>query len=59
MALTQIMVIWTPWRSPWDHLKKEQGAKRDEKGAAKIGQKERVPKNGRENGVKCQREQGA
>ena len=31
-------------------IKKEQGAKRDEKGAVKIGKKERVPKNGREQG---------
>ncbi len=21
MSFTQIMLIWTPWRSPWDHLK--------------------------------------
>ncbi len=31
-------------------IKKEQGAKRDEKGAVKIGKKERVSKNGREQG---------
>ncbi len=31
-------------------IKKEQGAKRDEKGAVKIGKKERAPKNGREQG---------
>ncbi len=31
-------------------IKKEQGAKRDEKGALKIDKKERVPKNGREQG---------
>ncbi len=30
--------------------KKEQGAKSDEKGAVKIGKKERVPKNRREQG---------
>ncbi len=42
-------------------IKKEQGAKKDEKGAVKIGKKERAPKieGSRENGVKCQREQGA
>ena len=28
--------------------KKEQGAKRDERGAVKIAKKERAPKNGRE-----------
>ncbi len=41
-------------------IKKEQGAKRDEKGAVKIGLKEQPPKNGgsRENGVKCRRDQG-
>ncbi len=31
-------------------VKKEQGAKRDEKGAVKIGKKERALKNGREQG---------
>ena len=31
-------------------MKKEQGAKRDEKGAVKNGKKERAPKNGREQG---------
>ncbi len=31
-------------------IKKEQGARRDERGAGKIGRKERVPKNGREQG---------
>ncbi len=31
-------------------IKKEQGAKRDEKGAVKIGQRERAPKNEREQG---------
>ncbi len=31
-------------------IKKEQGAKRDEKGAVKIGKKEQTPKNGREQG---------
>ena len=32
------------------NIKKELGAKRDEKGAVKIGKKEQVPKNGREQG---------
>ncbi len=43
-------------------IKKEQGARRDEKGALKIGNKERVPQNGKEHGesgIKCQRDQGA
>ncbi len=41
-------------------IKKEQGAMRNEKGAVKIGKKERVPKKwSRENGIKCRREQGA
>ncbi len=42
-------------------IKKEQGAKRDEKGAVKTGKKERAPKNGREQGErgKMRREQGA
>ncbi len=31
-------------------IKKEQGAKKDEKGAVKIGKKERVPENRREQG---------
>ncbi len=31
-------------------IKKEQGAKRGEKGAVKIGQKERAPKNEKEQG---------
>ena len=31
-------------------IKKEQGAKSDEKGAVTIGKKERAPKNGREQG---------
>ncbi len=31
-------------------IKKDQGAKRDEKGAVKIGKKERAQKNGREQG---------
>ena len=34
-----------------EKIKKEQGAKRDEKGALKIGKKERAPKNGREQGA--------
>ncbi len=33
-----------------EKIKKEQGAKSDEKGAVKIGKKERAPKNGREQG---------
>ncbi len=38
-------------------IKKEHGAKRDEKGALKIGQKEQVPKRkgSQVNGVKCRR----
>ncbi len=32
------------------NIKKEQGAKGYEKGAVKIGKKERAPKNGREQG---------
>ncbi len=40
-------------------IKKEQGAKRDEKGAMKIGQKERAPKNGREQGERGKMSQGA
>ncbi len=31
-------------------IKQEQGATRDEKGAGKIGKKERAPNNGRERG---------
>ena len=48
-------------REQEERLKKEQGAKRDEKGALKIGQKEHAPKmeGSRENGAKCRREQGA
>ncbi len=33
-----------------EKIKREQGAKRDEKRAVKIGKKERAPKNGREQG---------
>ncbi len=33
-----------------EKIKKEQGAKRYEKGAVKIGKKERAPKKGREQG---------
>ncbi len=33
-----------------EKLKKEQGAKRNEKGAVKIGKNERAPKDGREQG---------
>ncbi len=43
-------------------IKKEQGVKRYEKGAVKICKKDQTPKKmagSRENGVKCQREQGA
>ncbi len=39
--------------------KKEQGAKGDEKGAVKIGTKERVPKNGREQGERGKLSKGA
>ncbi len=40
-------------------MKKEQGAKRDEKGAVKIDKKKRAPKDGREQGErgKCRRKQ--
>ncbi len=40
-------------------VKKEQGAKGDEKGAVKIGKKERVPKNGREQGDRGKMLKGA
>ncbi len=40
-------------------IKKERGAKRDEKGAVKISKKERVPKNGREQGERCKLSKGA
>ncbi len=40
-------------------IKKEQGAKRDEKGAVKIGKKERAPKNGREQGEQGKMSKGA
>ncbi len=40
-------------------IKKEQGAKRNEKGAVKIGKKERVPKNGREQGERSKMSKGA
>ncbi len=39
-------------------IKKEQGAKRDEKGAVKIGRKERVSKNGREQGERGKMSKG-
>ncbi len=40
-------------------IKKEQGAKRDENGAVKIGKKERVPKNGRKQGEQGKMSKGA
>ncbi len=40
-------------------IKKEQGAKRDEKGAVKIGKKEQAPKNGREQGERGKMSKGA
>ncbi len=40
-------------------IKKEQGAKRDEKGAVKIGKKERAPKNAREQGERGKMSKGA
>ena len=40
-------------------IKKEQGAKRDEKGAVKIGIKERAPKNGREQEERGKTSRGA
>ena len=40
-------------------IKKEQGAKRDEKGAVKIGKQERAPKNVREQGEWSKRSKGA
>ncbi len=40
-------------------IKKEQGAKRDEIGAVKIGKKERAPKNGREQGERGKMSKGA
>ncbi len=40
-------------------MKKEQRAKRDEKGAVKIGKKERAPKNGREQGEWGKMSEGA
>ncbi len=40
-------------------IKKEQGAKRDEKGAVKIGKEERVLKNGREQGERIKMSKGA
>ncbi len=39
--------------------KKEQGAKGDQKGALKIDKKERAPKNGREQGERCEMSKGA
>ncbi len=40
-------------------IKKQQGAKRDEKGAEKIGKNERVPKNDREQGELGKMSKGA
>ena len=40
-------------------IKKEQGAKSDEKGAVKIGIKERAPKNGREQEERSKMSKGA
>ncbi len=40
-------------------IKKEQGAKRYEKGAVKIGTKERAPENGREQGERGKMSKGA
>ncbi len=40
-------------------IKKEQIAKRNEKGAVKIGKKERAPKNGREQGERGKMSKGA
>ncbi len=40
-------------------IKKEQGAKTDKKGAVKIGQKERAPRNGREQGERVKMSKGA
>ena len=40
-------------------IKKEQGAKRDEKGAVKTGKKERAPKNGRQQGERGKMSKGA
>ncbi len=40
-------------------IKKEQGAKRDEKGAVKIGKKERARKNGREQEDRGKMSKGA
>ncbi len=42
-----------------EKIKKEQGAKKDEKGAAKIGKKERAWKNGREQGERGKMSKGA
>ncbi len=40
-------------------ITKEQGARIDEKGAVKIGKKERAPKNGREQGERGKKSKGA
>ncbi len=40
-------------------IKKEQGEKRDEKGAVKIGKKERALKDGREKGERGKMSKGA
>ncbi len=40
-------------------IKKERGAKRNEKGAVKIGKKKRAPKNEREQGERGEMSKGA
>ncbi len=40
-------------------IKKEQGAKRDEKGAVKTGKRERASQNEREQGERCKMSKGA
>ncbi len=47
------------YRGAKGKVKKEQGAKRDEKGAVKIGKEERVPKNRREWGAQGKKSKGA
>ncbi len=42
-----------------EKMKREQGAKRYEKGAVKIGRKERAPKHGREQGERGKMSKGA
>ncbi len=46
-------------RKQQENIQKEQGAKRDEKGAVKIGKKEQAPKNGREQGERGKKSKGA